>query len=185
MNALEWKPRHNCAMKNGLSLRPVAEDDLDLLERLTQDPAATGEFQWFGWHDLRRFRRDWADHSLIDADGGVLMVVRGADRLGFVVWRRRSLTPAAFSFEIGIILSPEARGQGQGSAAQQMLAEYLFAHTTVHRIEAGTEVDNVAEQRALEKAGFTREGVIRGGGWRDGGWRDGVSYSILRTDPRP
>jgi RimJ/RimL family protein N-acetyltransferase len=63
-----------------------------------------------------------------------------------------------------------------------MLAEYLFAHTTVHRIEANTEIDNLAEQRALEKAGFTREGVIRAGGWRDGRWRDGVRYSLLRTD---
>jgi RimJ/RimL family protein N-acetyltransferase len=53
----------------------------------------------------------------------------------------------------------------------------------VHRIWAGTEADNIAEQRALEKAGFIREGVIRGAGWRDGTWRDGVIYSLLRTDP--
>jgi RimJ/RimL family protein N-acetyltransferase len=59
----------------------------------------------------------------------------------------------------------------------------LFAHTTAHRIEAGTEADNIAEQRALEKAGFTREGVLRGIGWRGGSWRDGVLYSLLRTDP--
>jgi RimJ/RimL family protein N-acetyltransferase len=44
-------------------------------------------------------------------------------------------------------------------------------------------VDNIAEQKALEKAGFTREGVMRGTGWRDGTWRDGVTYSRLRTDP--
>ena len=56
------------------------------------------------------------------------------------------------------------------------------AHTTAHRIEADTEAENVAEQRALEKAGFTREGVMRGVFWRDGAWRDGVIYSLLRTD---
>jgi RimJ/RimL family protein N-acetyltransferase len=44
-------------------------------------------------------------------------------------------------------------------------------------------VDNLAEQKALAKAGFTREGVMRGAGWRDGTWRDGVIYSLLRTDP--
>ena len=53
----------------------------------------------------------------------------------------------------------------------------------MHRIQADTEVANIPEQRALEKAGFTREGVLRGIGWRDGAWRDGVTYSILRTDP--
>ena len=52
------------------------------------------------------------------------------------------------------------------------------------RIEAATEVGNVAEQRALEKAGFTREGVLRSTGWRDGAYRDGVWYSMLRSDQR-
>lgn len=51
------------------------------------------------------------------------------------------------------------------------------------KIAADTDIGNVAEQRALEKAGFTREGISRGIGWRDGAWRDGVNYSILRTDP--
>ncbi len=54
-----------------------------------------------------------------------------------------------------------------------LLACYLFAHTTVHRVWAGTEVDNIAGQKALEKAGSTREGLTRGSGWRDGAWRDG------------
>jgi L-amino acid N-acyltransferase YncA len=74
-------------------------------------------------------------------------------------------------------------GRGYGTQAQRLLARYLFAHTTAHRIWAGTQVGNLAEQRALEKAGFTREGVTRATGWRDGAWRDGVIYSLLRTDP--
>jgi RimJ/RimL family protein N-acetyltransferase len=81
------------------------------------------------------------------------------------------------------MLLPEARGRGHGTQAQRLLARYLFAHTTVHRIWAGTEVDNIAEQKALERAGFTREGITRATGWRDGAWRDGVIYSLLRTDP--
>ncbi len=59
---------------------------------------------------------------------------------------------------------------------------YLFAHTQANRIQASTEITNVGEQRALEKAGFTREGVLRGAGFRDGQWRDGVLYSVLRDE---
>ena len=78
---------------------------------------------------------------------------------------------------------PEARGRGIGTAAQRLLAEHLFATTSVHRVEAGTDVTNVAEQRALEKAGFTREGVLRGAQYRaDGSHHDLVSYAVLRTD---
>lgn len=107
----------------------------------------------------------------------------GAEPAGLVSWRRRPCTPAAYFWEIGAAILPEARGQGIGTQAHRLLARYLFAHTTAHRIEANTEVGNVAEQRVLEKAGFIREGIRRGVGWRDGAWRDGVTFSLLRTDP--
>jgi RimJ/RimL family protein N-acetyltransferase len=83
---------------------------------------------------------------------------------------------------IGIWLRPEHRGRGLGRQAQRQLAELFFAHTTVHRVEAHTDVENVAEQRALEAAGFTREGITRGAQWRDGAYHDGILYAVLRTD---
>jgi RimJ/RimL family protein N-acetyltransferase len=169
-------------MSDQLQLRPVREDDLTILERLTQDPETTGEFAWFGWHDPLRWRRGWAENRLLGDDGGVLMVVRGARPLGFVNWRRHQATVAGYYWEMGIAMLPEARGRGDGTEAHRLLARYLFAHTPAHRIEASTEAGHLAERRALEKAGFTSEGVTRGIGWRDGGWRDGVTYSLLRTD---
>jgi RimJ/RimL family protein N-acetyltransferase len=165
-----------------ITLRPAGEDDLPMLEALTQDPDQTGEFQWFGWGDLRRWRRNWAENGLIGSDEGTLIAARGDQRLGLVHWRKQAVTRAAYCWEIGIILLPKARGHGYGTQAQRLLARYLFAHTTAHRIWAATEADNIAEQRALEKAGFIREGISRGIGWRDGAWRDGVTYSLLRTD---
>ncbi|MGI5166058.1 GNAT family N-acetyltransferase [Spirillospora sp. CA-253888] len=46
----------------------------------------------------------------------------------------------------------------------------------------GAETANTAEQRALEKTGFTREGVMRAYAFRRGEWRDAVLYAILRDD---
>jgi RimJ/RimL family protein N-acetyltransferase len=166
-----------------VELRPAREDDLAMLEELTQDPEKTGEFQWTGWSDLRRWRRGWEENGLVGPDGGTLIAARGLRRLGLVQWRRDPLVRAGCSWELGIVLLPEYRGLGYGTRAQRLLARYLFAHTTAHRIWAATEVGNIAEQRALEKAGFTREGTIRAAGWRDGTWRDGAVYSMLRTDP--
>ena len=169
------------AMDDHLTLRLVAEDDLAILDRLTQDPDATGEFAWSGWRDLLRFRRGWAEDRLVGDDGGVLVIARKDERIGFVSWFRVDFPPASH-WSMGIGLLPEARGHGYGTQAHLLLARYLFAHTNVQRIEAATEVGNVAEQRALEKAGFTREGVHRATNWRDGAYRDGVWYSMLRTD---
>jgi [ribosomal protein S5]-alanine N-acetyltransferase len=66
-----------------------------------------------------------------------------------------------------------------------MLCDHLFTHTPAQRIEAGTHPENVAEQRALVKAGFRLEGVMRAVEWRAGAWRDGLLYSRLRSDPSP
>jgi RimJ/RimL family protein N-acetyltransferase len=170
-------------MLEEITLRLVQEDDLPLIENMRRDPRQAGEFSWFGWFDLHRWRRDWDESGLIGPDGGTLLVVRGDERLGFVNWGRHQTTPTAHSWEIGIALLPQARGHGYGTLAQRLLAHYLFAHTAVHRIWAITEAGNIAEQKALEKAGFTREGIQRGIGWRDGAYRDGVTYSLLRTDP--
>ena len=168
-------------MDEVVALRPVAEEDLPFLERLTQDPDAAGEYAWAGWRNLLRFRQGWAEDRLVGEDGGVLLIARGGERLGFVSWFQVDFPPSYY-WSMGIALLPEARGKGYGTQAQRKLAQYLFKHTTVQRIEASTEVGNVAEQRALEKAGFTREGVLRSVGWRDRAYRDGVWYSMLRTD---
>jgi RimJ/RimL family protein N-acetyltransferase len=165
-----------------VALRPVAEDDLPLMERFFTDPETAAPFQWFGWWDTGRWRRRWAENGLLGDDGGHLMVVSGTERLGFVAWRKVKSTPATWYWNMGIGLLAEARGRGVGTEAQRQLVRYLFAHTTAVRIEADTEAENIAEQRALEKAGFTREGLLRSAVFRDGRWRDGVLYSILRDD---
>jgi len=133
-------------------------------------------------------KHDWVlvvdDDEVLDDEGGALAVVDGDELLGDMSWHKQQTNALTESFcwNFGIVLRPEARGKGHGSRAQRLLADYLFLHTTVNRVEASTDIDNIAEQRSLEKAGFTREGVLRGWQWRQGAWRDMVLYSRLRGD---
>ncbi len=116
---------------------------------------------------------------------GRLVVTDGHDLpLGTVSWHQVMHGPnvGSVALDIGIGLRPEARGHGHGSRAQRMLAEYLFHTFPVHRVQASTDVANVAEQHALSRAGFVREGVLRGAQWRAGDWHDVVLYARLRTD---
>ena len=53
----------------------------------------------------------------------------------------------------------------------------------VHRVQASTDVANIAEQRSLERAGFVREGVARGSQVRADGRHDLVLYSCLPGEP--
>jgi RimJ/RimL family protein N-acetyltransferase len=119
---------------------------------------------------------------LLGDHGGTLIVMHGSDRVGSVSWRRVQTGPTAFNWAIGIGLAPDFRGRGFGSAAQRLLVRYLFAHTQFNRVEATTEITNLAEQRALEKAGFTREGIMRGTTFRQGRWHDQLIYSVLRDE---
>jgi RimJ/RimL family protein N-acetyltransferase len=167
-----------------VELRPVREGDLAALLRFLVDPSAPGEFEWFGFRaaQAKIVERRWNEDGLMGEDESYLAVTVRDDMLaGWVNWRPkwRGLTA-----EIGIVLFPEHRGHGVGTEAQQLLVHYLFCHTGLHRLEARTEVGNLAEQRALEKVGFLREGVARGTHLRDGEWRDSVGYGLVRDDPR-
>jgi ribosomal-protein-alanine N-acetyltransferase len=171
--------------QDGVVLRPIDEADLAALLRFRWDLEAVGEYQWFGFRidDARALERRWQHDGLISSDSASFLAVVAVDGAcaGWVTWR-----PHPFgNFEIGAALFPEYRGRGVGTTAHRLLVDYLFATTTAHRIQAGTEVDNTAERRALERVGFQLEGVQRGVGFRDGEWRDGVMYSRLRSDARP
>jgi RimJ/RimL family protein N-acetyltransferase len=163
-------------------LRPVTEDDLSWLDQLSNDPATTGPHEWHGWSNPGSVRRHWAETGLLGDSGGILMVIRGPDRVGSISWRKTQTGQISYCWAIGIGLAPEFWGRGYGSQAQWLLARYLFAHTQFNRIEATTEITNIGEQRALEKAGFTREGVLRGATFRAGRWHDQVIYSVLRDE---
>jgi RimJ/RimL family protein N-acetyltransferase len=182
VKAVAW--RHDRDMADEVTLRPVLdEDDLSSIETLSGTELG-GEYVWFGWQPRTDRRERLANGTMINSERGTLLVVRGTERLGFVSWHRRQIYRESYCWNIGIGLFPEARGKGYGTQAQRLLVRYLFAHSPLHRIEADTELANIAEQRSLEKAGFQREGVVRGSTWRDGAWRDGVMYGILRTDPQ-
>jgi RimJ/RimL family protein N-acetyltransferase len=165
-----------------VALRPVTEDDLAWLDQLHNDPATTGPHEWHGWHDPGPQRRHWAETGMLGDSGGMLMVLHGPDRVGGISWRMNRTGQISYCWAIGIGLAPEFWGRGYGSQAQWLLARYLFAHTQVNRIEAVTEITNIGEQRALEKAGFTREGVLRGATFRAGRWHDQIIYSVLRDE---
>ena len=165
-----------------LRLRPVEEAHLAFVVPLWWDPDVTGEYQWFGFRSdkARELERRWHEDGLIgDESSHLSVVLEDGTCAGLVDWHRIGRFG---NYEIGIGLLPEHRGHGIGTEAQRQLVEYLFSTTTAHRLQAGTEVDNVAEQRALERVGFKREGVNRQLYFRAGRWRDSVMYGLLREE---
>ncbi|MDQ2807887.1 MAG: GNAT family N-acetyltransferase [Chloroflexota bacterium] len=164
-------------------LRPLTLDDVPALE--AADSADDDPFNWAGYSDAGHRAATLTDHRTLREDGGQLAVTdTQGTLLGTVSWRqlRTGPSPHSWCWSIGISLLPAQRGQGYGASAQRSLAAYLLEQTPVPRIEADTDLTNIAEQRALEKAGFRREGVLRQAQWRAGQWHDMVLYAVLRGE---
>ena len=169
---------------SAVRLRPFTLDDCTIIE--ANPPAPGDSFTFYGFNEPGRLRRQvesgevyakWGDVS------GRLAVEADGEFIGDVSWHPQHYGPIpapAINFGIGLI--PAARGKGYGTEAQRQLVAYLFDYTTVNRVEASTDVENLAEQRSLEKAGLLREGVCRGCHFRAGEYRDMVVYAMVRAD---
>ena len=169
-------------------LRDATLADADLLVAWGRSPEAKGEFNDLGIEpDEDALRETLAAGPLRNERNGQLIVEQVADGhpIGTVAWHEVHYGPPPLSraWNIGISLIPEARGQGHGGIAQRLLADHLFETTDANRVEASTDVENLAEQRALEKAGFQREGIQRQAQFRAGAHHDLITYARLRNDP--
>jgi RimJ/RimL family protein N-acetyltransferase len=160
-----------------VGLREIGDEDEGLLAELAT-PDVEGE--WNTFDDPPEERLSGAHYG----GGARIVEVEDGTPVGLVTWiqiphgpNRRSL-----AWNIGITILPTYRGRRIGAAAQRTVADELFATSDANRVMADTDIGNLAEQRSLERAGFTREGVARGAQWRSGAWHDRVIYSRLRSD---
>lgn len=81
-----------------------------------------------------------------------------------------------------LMVRPQRRGAGVGSATVLAACREAFGGHGVHRVQAEVYGDNVAGQRVFQRAGFTREGVRRRAYWRRESWQDGVIYGLLAEE---
>jgi RimJ/RimL family protein N-acetyltransferase len=168
-------------------LREATLADAPLLDARDADPVMRGEFNDLGQPSPKPLADQLANgQRTVSPERGRLIVERIDDGavIGEVSWHPVLYGPTERSraLNIGVALYPEARGHGFGTEAQRLLAEVLVEQFAAERVEASTDVDNVAEQRSLAKAGFTREGVIRRAQYRAGAYHDLVGYSFVRED---
>ncbi|MBC7462890.1 MAG: GNAT family N-acetyltransferase [Actinobacteria bacterium] len=120
-------------------------------------PSSTSVYE--EWGEMAPEARDmlmlrWMVEAISD-DGKTTQV---GDMSAHAVWYGPTLPSKAMN--IGISLVNECRGKGIGSIAQRLLAAELHRLGFI-RVEAQTDVKNIAEQKALNRAGFILEGVAR------------------------
>ena len=94
-----------------------------------------------------------------------------------------NVVPGAFrSANVGYFVDGSRNGRGLATRALETVAEHAFGELALHRLEAGSLVDNIASQRVLEKNGFECIGLARSYLRIAGAWRDHLLFQ--RTNDR-
>jgi [ribosomal protein S5]-alanine N-acetyltransferase len=164
-----------------LTLRPVGSDDARaIFDAYGQDPEVS--------HYL-----SWRPHETIaDTQAYVQMCLRAKSSQVYMVMPRSSgEVIGAFDLrrtgpgrlECGYVLRRSAWGRGLMTEALTEVADWALRQSSIWRIGAVTDVDNVGSIRVMEKAGMQREGVLRR--WMihpniDNAPRDCVSFGRTR-----
>jgi len=91
-------------------------------------------------------------------------------------WRLRSGTTGT------VIGEKSAWGKGYGTDVMRIRTKFAFEILNLHRLQSESRIDNIASQRALEKAGYRREGTARKKLYYGGRWYDTILYAILDED---
>jgi RimJ/RimL family protein N-acetyltransferase len=144
-----------------LRLRPVEEDDLDVLLAIRNAPAVvsttgTGDVlpreRMAG--QLGRRRASWREHGL----GSWLVLLEG-EPVAYVevapIGEGSGVDPDAI--EIGVVVHPDHWGKGVAPEAGLAAARDLFERVGLDRVYAGVDPENEKSLRALAKAPGVRK----------------------------
>jgi RimJ/RimL family protein N-acetyltransferase len=165
-------------------LRPVATAEYPVVFDWYHDPELVAPFDRYESETYDSFVA-----SLEHADGDPaslaprFAIERRAERdlVGVVGYYRAH--PVLEYLDVWYLLgSRAARGHGAGKESVDLLADHLFRTTTVERVGAVCDVENVPSFRLLERLGFRREGTLRSALFHHGRWHDVYVYGITRAD---
>jgi RimJ/RimL family protein N-acetyltransferase len=160
-------------------LRMPVRDDVDGLMPAFADPALreAGNLPDFGRAEMLAS----LPHLPAMAASGRLMPMIATDaRTGVAIGggTLHHLDAERAIVEIGYWVLPPARRMGVATRIARLLARHAFA-LGVERVAAYVNVGNVASERVLERAGFTREGVVRSLPVPSGRRLDKTLFSLL------
>ncbi|MBQ7299293.1 MAG: GNAT family N-acetyltransferase [Clostridia bacterium] len=155
-------------------IRCIEETDLEFVS-FCASPTVYGAYQPFRFSSPAVLIGDYQSGAMWNADGGILLIEELGEAVGLaeVTLVREGLA------RVGMILLPDNRGCGIGTQALGMLRDYLADNYPVARIEADTDVENIAGQRILENNGFVCEGTMRCCRFYRGRYHDSYLYSYI------
>jgi len=158
-----------------VNLRVAEKEDLLLIGKWRSSPGFQGEYNLLIQESKEELGKRY--DSFRPEEKWFLIEKKDGVRIGLIV-----LEPEGGVQEIGYGIIPNERGKGYCTEAVKIAVDYLFLSKPLVRVQAHTNVGNMASQRVLEIAGFKKEGNVRKRIFIRGSWRDEFLYSVLREE---
>jgi len=158
-------------------IRPLTADDAEeLAALLVENRAFLAPFEP---DRSERFYTVEGQRERLERDDKHAFAIFDGDRIAGTVALSNVVLGPHESANLGYWVAEPLNGRGVATKAVGELIPIAFGELGLHRLEAGTLVDNVASQRVLEKNGFEQVGIARGYLHIGGAWRDHVLFQLL------
>ncbi|MCL2407190.1 MAG: GNAT family N-acetyltransferase [Defluviitaleaceae bacterium] len=161
---------------DNITIRAVNTDDIDTIYGWNNQ-SERGNFQEFNFTSKDSLKKQLQNGELFSENFQMLMIespVGSPAGLVYLSFVRAGMV------RLGIVISSTSRSSGIGKAVTLKITEYIFDNFPVVRIEADTDIDNIAAQKVLIQSGFTQEGVLKKYRFHHGRYRDFILFSKIR-----
>jgi ribosomal-protein-alanine N-acetyltransferase len=166
-------------MAAGSRIRPVTADDAEELAALYAanrdflapfEPVRPNEFFTAAGQRARLTQPPADVYRFAIVDDGAMAGVINLSNVVRGAWCNAN---------VGYFVAQSHGGRGLATEAVAAVLDFAFREAGLHRVEAGTLVDNHASQRVLAKNGFERIGIAHRYLKIAGEWRDHVLFQRL------
>jgi ribosomal-protein-alanine N-acetyltransferase len=159
------------------SVRPLTSEDAgELAALLVENREFLAPFE--PDRDERFFTLEGQRERIESGEQRAFAILDG-DRIAGTVALSNIVRGPFQSANLGYWVTRDANGRGLATKAVGEVIEIAFGELGLHRLEAGTQLDNVASRRVLEKNGFEPIGIARRYLQIAGEWRDHVLFQLL------
>ena len=140
--------------------KPCMNDAFILFTAYMQDPEVTRYTTWQPHQNIQE-----AENFIT----GSLSAWQNETRFPFVITLKEKDEPFGMidlhirgcTVGFGYVIARSHQHKGYATEATLAMIHWAFQQPTIYRVNASTDVDNIASQRVLEKAGMVREGLLR------------------------
>jgi ribosomal-protein-alanine N-acetyltransferase len=156
--------------------RLTAEDAGELATLLVENRAFLAPFE----PDRgERFYTVEGQLERLEREDKLAFAILDGDRIAGTVALSNVVRGPLQSANLGYWVSERVNGRGLATKAVGELVPIAFGELGLHRLEAGTLVDNLGSRRVLEKNGFEEIGIARRYLRIGGEWRDHILFQLL------